>query len=76
MKRAHKRAADGRATALAASIRKLRKGGFVSYSAIARELNLRGITTARGSKWHPFGVTRLLRRLDRLDRASNGKPRR
>jgi hypothetical protein len=68
---AHKRAADARATALAATIRKLRRAGFVSNAAIARELNLRGIPTAQGSKWHPFGVTRLLERLEKLDSASS-----
>jgi hypothetical protein len=63
-------AADARATALAATIRSFRKAGIVSISAIARELNLRGIPTARGGKWHPFAVTRLLERLESLHRAS------
>jgi hypothetical protein len=65
-RRAKKQAADARAKALASTIRKLRKAGFVSVSAIARELNERGIPTARGSKWHRSGLSRLLRRLDRL----------
>ena len=68
--------ADARAKALAPTIRKLRKAGFVSINAIARELNERGIPTARGGKWHKSTVTRLLERLDRLDRASNSKHRR
>ena len=63
-------AADARATALAATIRGFRKAGIVSTSAIARELNLRGIPTAWGGKWHPFAVTRLLERLESLHRAS------
>jgi hypothetical protein len=63
---AHKQAADARAKALAATIRKLRKEGFVSVSAIVRELNERGIQTAAGSKWHRSSVSRLLRRLERL----------
>jgi|SRR5580704_2186823 hypothetical protein len=65
------RAADARATALAATIRRLQRAGFVSNAAIARELNLRRIPTAQDSKWHPFGVSRLLERLEKLDRASS-----
>jgi hypothetical protein len=42
-----KRAADVRAEALAPTIRKLRKAGFVSVSAIVRELNKRQVPTAR-----------------------------
>jgi hypothetical protein len=71
-----KRVTDVRAEAFGPSIRKLRKEGFVSIKAIARELNKQGILTPRGSKWHPTTVSRLLRRLDGLDRASNGKHRR
>jgi hypothetical protein len=66
----HKQASDVRAKALAPTIRKLRRAGFVSANATARELNERGIPTARGRKWHPFGVSRLLERLARLDRAA------
>ena len=68
---AAKRAADARAEALAATIRKLRKAGFVSVSGIARELNERQVPPARGSKWHRSTVRRLLQRLDRLDRISH-----
>jgi hypothetical protein len=42
------RVADVRAEALRPKIRKLRKAGIVSIKAIARELNERGIPTARG----------------------------
>jgi hypothetical protein len=49
---AGKRVADVRAEALGPTIRKLRKAGFVSIHAIARELNERGIPAARGGKWH------------------------
>jgi hypothetical protein len=49
---AHKLAADARATALAAIIRKLRKAGFVSLGDIARELDKRRVPRARGGKWH------------------------
>jgi hypothetical protein len=71
-----KRAADARAEALAATIRKLRKAGFVSLGAITRELNERGIPTARGGKWHLTTVTRLLQRLEKLDRVSRSQRRR
>ena len=73
---AMKRAADVRAESLGPTIRKLRKAGFVSISAIARELNERGIPTAPGGKWHLTTVTRLLERLDRLDRLSRRQGRR
>jgi hypothetical protein len=66
-----KRVADVRAEALGPTIRKLRKAGFVSISAIARELNERGIPTARGGKWHLTMVTRLLQRLERLEPSSS-----
>ena len=71
--RSQARAADLRAKALASTIRKLRKAGFVSASAIARELNAREIPTTRGSKWPPTTVKRLLQRLERLDRVSHSQ---
>jgi hypothetical protein len=71
-----KRVADIRAEALGPTIRKLRKAGFVSVKAIAGELNERGIPTPRGGKWHLTMVTRLLQRLERLDRTSNSRHRR
>jgi Recombinase len=71
-----KRAADVRAEALRPTIYKLRKAGFVSISAIARELNERGIPTPRGGKWHLTMVARLLQRLERLDRLSRSQRRR
>ena len=64
---AAKRAADARAEALAATIRKLRKAGFVSLGAIARELDKRRVRAARGGKWHRSSVSQLLRRLETLD---------
>jgi hypothetical protein len=72
---ASKRVADVRAEAFGPTIRKLRKAGFVSINAIARELNERGIPTARGGKWHLSSVTRLLERLARLE-LSSGRRRR
>jgi len=62
-----KQAADARARALESTIRKLRRAGFVSIKAIARELNEREVPTARDGKWHPFSVSRLLKRLERLE---------
>ena len=62
-----KRAADARARAQASTIRKLRKAGFVSVRAIMRELNKREVSAPRGGKWHSGTVTRLLRRLERLE---------
>jgi arginine repressor len=73
---ATKQAADVRAEAYSPTIWKLRKAGFVSAKDIARELNVQGIQTARGSKWQPTTVSRLLRRLERLDRVSRSQPRR
>ena len=70
---ASKRVADVRAEALRPTIRKLRKAGIVSITGIARELNERGIPTARGGKWRLTTVTRLLERLDRLDRVSRSQ---
>jgi hypothetical protein len=67
---ASKKAADTRAKALASTIRALRAKGFVSFSAIARELNEREIPAARGSKWQQASVSRLLRRLDGLEPSS------
>jgi hypothetical protein len=61
---ASKRVADVRAESFGPTIRKLRKAGFVSINAIARELNKREISTARGGKWHLTSVSRLLRRLN------------
>jgi hypothetical protein len=72
----NKRAADMRAESLGSTIRKLRKAGFVSIKAISGELNERGIAAPRGGKWHLTTVTRLLQRLEKLDRASNSRHRR
>ena len=63
---ASNQAADARAEALASTIRALQLKGLVSFKSIARELNEREIPTARGGKWHPSSVSRVLRRLKRL----------
>jgi hypothetical protein len=72
----HKQAADVRAKAMASTIRKLRRARFVSANAIAAKLNEQGMAASRGGRWHFSTVTRLLERLDRLDRASRGQHRR
>jgi hypothetical protein len=66
----HKQAADVRTKALASTIRKLRRAGFVSASVIAHELNEREIPAACDGKWHPTSVKRLLHRLERLEPSS------
>jgi hypothetical protein len=66
----HKQAADVRTKALASTIRKLRRAGFVSASVIAHELNEREIPAACDGKWHPSSVSRLLHRVERLEPSS------
>jgi len=53
-----------RAADLAPVVADVRATGATSLPAIARELNERGIVTARGGKWHPSSVSNLLRRLE------------
>ena len=60
---AHKRAAESRALALAPTIRKLIVAGFVSQSALADELNRRGVPTALDGSWHRTSIGRMLSRL-------------
>jgi DNA invertase Pin-like site-specific DNA recombinase len=55
--------AVGRAAEYAETIDDVRAGGATSLPAIARELNERGIVTARGGRWHPSSVRNLLIRL-------------
>lgn len=52
-----------RAADLAPIIADIRAAGALSLPAIARELNDRGIVTARGGKWHPSSVKNILARL-------------
>jgi hypothetical protein len=68
--RTSKQAADARAELVGPTIGELRKAGFVSIKAIMRELNARQIPTARGTKWRPTSVSRLLHRLERLELSS------
>jgi hypothetical protein len=60
----HMVAANLRARALAPVIQELRAAGFVSYGAVARELNQRRVPPLRGGqRWYPMTVSRVLVRL-------------
>ena len=64
---AHKHAANMRALALSAVIQEIRAAGFISYNAVARELNRRQVPTLRrGKQWYPTTVSRLLVRLSKM----------
>ncbi len=58
-----RRNAAGRASEYAEIIVDVRASGATSLTAIARELNERGILAARGGKWHASSVRNVLRRL-------------
>ncbi|KPL68310.1 resolvase [Erythrobacter sp. SG61-1L] len=58
-----KAGAAERATDLAPVIADIQATGATSLQAIASELNVRGIVTPRGGKWHPSSVRNLLARL-------------
>ena len=62
----HMVAANLRARALATVIRDIWAEGFMSYNAVARELNRRGVPTLRnGKQWYPMTAGRVLVRLER-----------
>jgi hypothetical protein len=62
----HMVAANLRARALAPVIQQLRAAGFMSYGAVARELNQRQVPRLRGGqRWHPMTVSRVLVRLSK-----------
>jgi hypothetical protein len=64
---AHKHAANMRALALSAVIQEIRAAGFISYSAVARELNRLQVPSVRGGKqWYPTTVSRVLIRLAKM----------
>lgn len=58
-----RRNAAGRAAEYAEIVADVRAGGATSLPAIAKELNERGILTARGGRWHASSVRNLLSRL-------------
>jgi hypothetical protein len=60
---AGRRAADSRARTLASTLRELLAAGFVSQSALAKELNRREVPTRNGGKWHRTTVARMFARL-------------
>ena len=63
----HMHAANMRARALSAVIQDIRAAGFISYNAVARELNRRRVPTLRnGRQWYPTTVSRLLVRLSKM----------
>lgn len=59
--------ASQRAFDYAETVQDIRAAGSTSLAAIAREMNKRGIVTARGGIWHPSSVRNLLLRLDGAD---------
>jgi DNA invertase Pin-like site-specific DNA recombinase len=61
-RKAQAQAANERAKRLAATIKRLRGQGM-SLNAMATELNTKGVATARGGKWTPTAVKRVLDRL-------------
>jgi hypothetical protein len=60
----NKRAANLYAKSLPPTISELRAAGHTTPRAISDELSKRKIPAARGGKWHPTTVVRLLARLD------------
>jgi hypothetical protein len=68
-------AANLRARALSAVLHEIRAAGFISYNAVARELNRRGVPTLRGGRqWYPTTVSRLLVRLSKMKPRSASAP--
>ena len=65
LRMAKRAAADERAKAMAPIVRELREAGFVTFRAMADELDKRNITTAYGGRWHASTVLNLLARLRR-----------
>lgn len=54
--------AQGRAVDLAPIIEEIRAGGATTLQAIADALNAKGVPTARGGKWAPVQVDRIMKR--------------
>ncbi|PJE31344.1 Site-specific DNA recombinase [Pseudooceanicola antarcticus] len=55
--------ADNRAQDLAETLAEVQAKGITTLAGIAKELNRRGINTARGKSWHPSSVANLRARL-------------
>ena len=64
----NKETADLFAGALSGTISEIRAGGNTTIRGIARELNFRGIPSARGGEWGAKTVQRLLARIDEFDK--------
>jgi DNA invertase Pin-like site-specific DNA recombinase len=54
--------ADRHAANVLPIIREIQRAGATSLRAIAEALNARGVTTARGGKWHAMTVSNVLAR--------------
>ena len=67
-----KQAADARTLALLPTIRELIAAGFASDHGLTNELNRKGITGARGGRWHRSSMRRLLTRLRQLTSKHGG----
>ena len=52
------------ANGMAKTIYQLQNEGFTTVRQLVDELNLRGVSSANGARWHIPTVHRLLRRLD------------
>ena len=59
----NKAAAKAHAKSLKPVLRELARGGVTSVRKVAQVLNERDIPTARGGRWHPTSVARLLARV-------------
>ena len=70
---ANKEAANNRAQDLAPVLDKIRAKGHETVKEITAELNRREIPAARGGKWHPTSVQRLLYRQNRGDNNISAK---
>ena len=71
----HMVAATLRASELASVVREIWAEGYMSYNALARELNRRQVPPLRGGKqWYPMTAARLLERLERTGQIRIRRP--
>ena len=54
--------ADSRAADLLPMLEQFKVEGVTTLAALADKLNAEGITTARGARWTPIAVSRILKR--------------